>query len=215
MQITSLVKLLSEYADLAASLGNPSAAQSLRELPRLFSGQESSTAAKFIGNLSKRKPTDCKIESGTIGDFRRLLSNLRGLLLNAQCKGATGDIELLIDLMEGCTHSSVSQFVTATNSWIMTRQGGLKTGKSGLRKDLIASYIDKLRSSEGQNDLFDQVMRSLRADKQARVAEVREIASKYLGFEIAKKKNKGDALTAIFDHQAFNARQIARGGSQL
>jgi hypothetical protein len=89
------------------------------------------------------------------------------------------------------------------------------TSNSGLRIDLVEAYVEKLRSSEGQNEVFDQVMRSLRADKQARVAEVREIASKYLGFEIAKKRNRGDALTTIADHQAFNARQIARGGNQL
>jgi hypothetical protein len=82
--------------------------------------------------------------------------------------------------------------------------------KTELKADIVSTYLDKLRLSERQNDVFDRVMHSLGADKRVRLVEMREIASKYLGFEIAKKKNKSAALTAIADHQAFNARQLAR-----
>jgi Fe-S cluster assembly scaffold protein SufB len=154
------------------------------------------------------------MESETIRNVRSRLSGLHDLLLNAQCKKAASDIGLLMTLLEGCSQSSVAQFVADTNSWMTKSQGKIKSSNTELRADVVARYIDKLRSFEGENDLFDQLMRSLSADKNARLAEVREIASKYIGFEIAKKKSKTDALKAIVDHQAFNARQIARGGNQ-
>jgi len=214
MQVASLLKLLSDFAILAESIGGPSAAQNLKDLQRLFVGHEGETVAKCVGALSKRKPAGDKIESGAIRNIRGRLSRLHDLLLNAQCKKAASDIALLINLLKDCDQSDVAQFVADANSWMTKPQGKIKGGNTELRTDVVAVYLDKLHSSEGENDLFDQVMQSLRVDKRARLAEVREIASKYLGFEIAKKKSKIDALKAIADHQAFNARQIARGENQ-
>src|SRR5580700_1355011 len=99
------------------------------------------------------------MESETIRNVRSRLSGLHDLLLNAQCKKAASDIGLLMTLLEGCSQSSVAQFVADTNSWTTKSQGKIKSSNTELRADVVAGYIDKLRSFEGENDLFDQLMR--------------------------------------------------------
>jgi hypothetical protein len=215
MQIASLLKLLNDFADLTESLGAASTAQAVKDLRKLFSGREDSTIAKYLGELSKRKPSGHSIESETIRDVRALLSRLQELFLNAECKSAAKDVALLAILLEGCDHSTIAEFVADTSSWGTKPRVRINDRSTDLRSDIVSTYIDKLRSSEDQNELFDQVMRGMLTDKRARLAEVRAIASEYLGFQVAKKKNKADMFKAIADHQAFNARQMARGGNQL
>lgn len=214
MKNASLLKLLSDFADLGNSLGATSAAQSLKDLRKLFLGREELTVAKYVGDLTKRRPSGDKVESETIRDLRSLLSSLSKILISAECKSAASDIDLLLKLLKGCDHSDFAQFVADANSWGTKSRGRVNIGNADLRTDIVAAYVDKLRSSERQNDLFDQVMQSLRADKRTRLPEVRAIASAYLGLEIAKKKTKADTLKAIGDHQAFNARQMVRGSNQ-
>jgi hypothetical protein len=215
MQIASLLKLLNDFADLTESLGAASTARAVKDLRKLFSGREDSTITKYLGELSKRKPIGHSIESETISDVRALLSRLQELFLNAECKSAAKDVALLATLLEGCDHSTIAEFVAGTSSWGTKPRGRINDRIKDLRSDIVSTYIDKLRSSEDQNELFDQVMRGMLTDKRARLAEVRAIASEYLGFQVAKKKTKADMFKAIADHQAFNARQMARGGNQL
>lgn len=214
MQIASLLKLLSDFADLAGSLGDRSAAQRLTDLRGLFLGHEGITLAKFVRDLNKRKPASRGSESEPVQNVRGLLSKLQGLFFDAECKSAAKDIDLLIDIFRGHDHSEIAQLVAYINSGIEQTRGHSAARTKELSSDVVSTYVNKLRSCEGQNELFDQAMQSLRVDKRARVGELREIASKYIGFEIAKKKKKADVLKAIADHQAFNARQVARGSSQ-
>jgi hypothetical protein len=211
MQIALLLKLLSDYSGLLKDLGHPVTARELGSLQHLFSGQEGATVAKFVGALMKKKPGRATVQSEAIRVTRDALSQLETLLLSAQCRTAANDIKSLKALLEGGSQSTVEQFAADARSWSIDVAGGTHTA---LRTELVEAYLGQLQAARAQNDVFDQVMDTLRADKRARLAEVREIAARFLGFEIAKKKSRALALQTIADHQALDARQIARSPGQ-
>jgi hypothetical protein len=57
---------------------------------------------------------------------------------------------------------------------------------------------------------FDQTVERLRSDRGIKKADMREIARLFLGYELAKKKGREDALAEIAAKQAVEARQDAR-----
>lgn len=77
----------------------------------------------------------------------------------------------------------------------------------------MTAYIDRLRSAQSDG-AFDVIMRDMIADKRVSLEQARAIASEYVGFEIAKSKGRRGAFQMIADHQALNARQIARWNHQ-
>ncbi len=79
--------------------------------------------------------------------------------------------------------------------------------------DLVSMYINKLQHAENDNNRFDQVVRELKGDRSVREIEVHAIASGYIGFSVSKK-SKGSMIKSIENHQALNARQLARMASQ-
>jgi hypothetical protein len=84
------------------------------------------------------------------------------------------------------------------------------TAKNVLRDDVVSKYLDVLRRTSRDNAAFDNALLALKADKQVRTQEMREIASQFLGYSLAAKKARGAALQAIGNHQALDARQEAR-----
>jgi hypothetical protein len=209
MQIASLLKLLNDYCSLLTTLGHPKAAQDLHALQNLFVGKDDLTVAKSVGAILKKKPNQSGPESDPVHNLRTLLAQLEALLVAAQSKGAN-DIEALRKLLEGCSHATIAQFVADANEWLNTTT----IGKAGdIRNDVVAEYLSDLRKAEHDNDGFDRVMKKLTKDKRARVAEVRELASQFVGFKPGKK-SKPILLQAIADRQALNARQTARGPRQ-
>ena len=54
-------------------------------------------------------------------------------------------------------------------------------------------------------------MERLRGDKNIKKADMREVARSFLGYELAKKKGREDALTEMVERQRLEARQQARG----
>jgi hypothetical protein len=213
MQVSMLLKLLSNVSKFVGSLGHPAIAQELRSLQELFAGQEGVTVARCIGALAKKKPKYEGNESEAIRSMRATLMQLETLLLSAQGKGAAADIGLLNGLLANCPHSDLAQFVAEARNWA-TKPSGRVPDSTGLRSDVIARYMSELQQAKGRNDVFDQVIQKLRFDKRARGAEMHEIASKFIGFESKKKKTRELALQAIADHQALDARQAARAPKQ-
>lgn len=215
MQVRLFLKLLNDYSGVLSDAGNSTVAQSLRDLERLFQGEENNTVAKVLGAIKKRRPKpQGEIEASSIQQAHRALTKLRQLLQSAAAKGPEKDVAVLIDLLEGVNCSSVSEFVLAAKSWIAKRESKPTKGGAIARADVVAAYLHDLRISESDNQVFDLVLSRLSKDKRVRVEEMKQIASQYLGFDLAKKKNKKDALQAIADRQALNARQNARTANQ-
>jgi hypothetical protein len=141
-----------------------------------------------------------------------LLSKIELVLTTAQVKSAKEDLKLLANLLAGCSHANIKDFVTEVATWQSKSQ--LKGAQSKeLRTDVVAAYLRDLRSFESDNIAFDQAALRLKADKKVREQEMREIASQYLGYKISKKKNF--AWQAIVDRQAVSARQTARSPHQV
>jgi hypothetical protein len=209
MQVASLLKLLDDYCLLLTTLGHPKAAQDLHALQNLFVGKVDLTVAKSAGAILKYKPNQLGPESDPVRNLRTLLARLEALLVAAQSKGAN-DIEALRKLLEGCSHTTVAEFVADANGWL-TRTAPVRAGD--IRNDVVAEYLRDLRKARHDNDNFDGVMKKLTNDKRARVAEVRELAAQFVGVK-AGKKSRPLLLQAIADHQALNARQTARGPRQ-
>jgi hypothetical protein len=72
-------------------------------------------------------------------------------------------------------------------------------------------YASLLKDASKDNAQFDRVVEQLGGDKTIKKAEMRQVALLFLGYELAKKKGREDALTAIKERQRIEARQEARG----
>jgi len=224
MLVGSLIALLRDFEALVETLGGSSQLSDIREFRQLLDAHEGSTVAQLAGKLAKgRERHQGRTVSTPIRDLQNIFAKLQTVLISANGKKAADDIAALIHILDGCDHASVRQFTEQAKSWIANssktklrplKEIKRKTGSGeGVRMELVRNYADALSQASEDNAAFDRAISSMTADKKVRAQEMREIAKAYLGYEIAKKKGRADALKAIVDRQALNARQDARGRS--
>jgi hypothetical protein len=221
MNLGSLVALLRSVETFAETLGANVARDDLRELRALFAGHDKETAARFVTKLAKGKGAILRpVASEPVLRLQQTLSNVQTLLSSANSKAASNDIELVIGLLEGCDCASIAEFVEQAKRWLNVAPAKkARSAKKEVADDLpvidpVPEYAQALKNASNDNAAFDQVVAKLKADKKrVRMQEMREIAKHYLGYELAKKKGRGDALQEIVDRQALDARQEARGRS--
>jgi hypothetical protein len=217
MQISLLLKLLNDFTVVVEEIGNVELAEQLRDLQRLFSGQESLTVAKFLGALHKRRPSVGNgPESQAIGRVRLVLQGLQRILSTAS-KSAENDIGLIVDFIEQSPQTTITQLVLDAKGW--TEPPKVRRANSARGKvtpvDVIGRYLSELSASENDNRHFDDAISKLEKDRLVSAQAMREIASQFTGIALAKKRTKKEALQAIADHQAISARQAARAPYQM
>lgn len=215
MQSGMLHKLLSNISDIAESLGNSAAARDLNELKGLFFANDKTAVSRIVAGLLKGKPNSCSGPmSPAVNQLCEILQQFETTLTVAKSKSA-GDIKLLSNLLAGCRHATIAELVSDSKNW-RAKPKNLREGRAStaaqLRTDVVSAYAKELQCTEADNATFDQVVSKLKSDVRIRVVEMREIASLYLGYKVTKDKRK--TLQAIVDHQAFNARQVARSQNQ-
>jgi hypothetical protein len=123
----------------------------------------------------------------------------------------------------GWGQASVDSFVSEARVWLAEATQPKPKSKSARapRKPSTAptvealspnEYASRLKQAARDNRQFDdELIERLRDDKRVKKADMREIAQLFLGYEIAKKKGREDALAAIVERQQVDARQDARG----
>jgi hypothetical protein len=210
MKVSALGMVLQNFEE-ALQISGLNPCNELTDLQKLFVGSEGLAVSQFVTKVQKQLGSRGHGDaSEAIKRLQQLLSALSNLLVNAGATTAASDIRRLTELFNGCQFETVAHLIGYLKDKA-TQVAAPNTGDA-IRADLVQSHLRALRVSESDNAEFDRKISVLRADKQVRKEEMREIAKQYLGFEIAKKKGRGPALQEIINHQAVNARQIARGG---
>jgi hypothetical protein len=143
---------------------------------------------------------------------------LEGLLRVVSAKGAD-DVGKLAELFNGCSHASLSAFVDdAIVGLSEAAQPKPKNSRRSAKPKVgaapsmpLSDYAAALSAAEADSAGFDMLVSRLRIDRTIKKPEMREIARLYLGYELAKKKGREDALDEIVERQKISARQSARG----
>jgi hypothetical protein len=220
MKLASLIDLLSDFEELAKTLdASAETLEELREFKRLLTGHENEAVATFVGKLAKgNDAATSEHVSQPILHLQQTLTGLQKLLASASAKAAANDLGQFNSLLQGCSHDSIAMFVDDAKRWAETPPRRKRVSKQApvpkrSPAELVQEYVHALTTAANDNAVFDQVAVKLKSDKGIRTQEMREIAKSYLGYELAKKKGRGDALREIIDRQALEARQEARGRS--
>ena len=201
--------MLQNFED-AVRLSGSNGSNELREFQALLAGQKDSPVTKLIAVLEKHLASQSGATSEPVERLKCLLKSLSGILLSAGAKAPANEISGVEGTLTG-DFQSVSQLVEHVLH--QSEPAASQIGGGAVRHDLVQSYLDALRNSQSDNAEFDRHIVTLKADKRIRTEEMRELAKQFLGFEIAKKKGREAALKEITNHQAVNARQVARSQS--
>jgi hypothetical protein len=224
MKVSSLLALLSNFEAAVAAATGTGAPNGFKEFRQLFLGHDEQNVAALVKTLLKQRDIHGRSRnSPPIAHFRETLIKLETFLRSADGKKAADDVAKLAELLEGCGQASIGEFVNEAREWIAEAgrpKLSVKTGAAGRgRKKLAApliktitpdDYVTLLNQTAKDNARFDQTIEQLRGDRMIKKAEMRDIARLFLGYELAKKKGRGDALAEIIDKQAVAARQDAR-----
>jgi hypothetical protein len=220
MKVNSLIAVISNFEKVVATVGGSERSSDLKDLRGLFVGHEEANVGSFINRLIKHRAVHRQDNSSPpIVRLETLLSGLEALLRSADGKKAAEDVSKLVKLLEGSQHASIIHFVSEARGSLVepakTKVGSAKAPrkKAGPEPEMIppSDYATALREASRDNVKFDTLVEQLRADRKIKKQEMREIAQLYLGYEIAKKKGRADALADIVDRQAVDSRQDARG----
>ena len=200
------------------SAGNAATVEDLRSLQSFFAEHKTGTVAQLAKKLSKaREANNSLVSSHAVPRFKNMFELFHSLLINAGAQKAANDMQEISNIFVACNHATVAGCISYLSS-LMTenkpikskRQTGSGRDKDEIRLDIVEKYTQALKRTSDDNDSFDRIVEELRRDKKARVQEIRGISTAYLGHELAKKKGRADAIKAIVDRQALNARQDAR-----
>ena len=225
MKVSSLLAVLSNFeaaVAAAAGMGTPSG---FKELRQLFLGHEDKDVAPLVKTLLKHRDIHGrKANSLPIARLREALTKLETCLRSAEGKRAADDVAKLAELLEGCGQASAEGFVSEARGWLVEAsqpktkiKAAPKPARPARKKPAAVEtlppteYATLLERTAKDSTQFDQTVERLRADRGIKTADMREIARLFLGYELAKKKGRGDALAEIVAKQAVEARQEARG----
>ncbi|HMA70755.1 MAG TPA: hypothetical protein VKP67_04600 [Xanthobacteraceae bacterium] len=227
MKISSLIAVLCNFEAAVAAVSSVGTPSGFKELRQLFLGHEDKNVAPFVNTLLKQRDIHGhRTNSLPIARLRDVLAKLETCLRSAEGNKAADDVARLAELLKGCGQASVNEFVSEARDWLVeaTRptaklQAAAKRARPARKKPAAlsvetlppADYATLLERTAKDNTQFDQIVERLRADRRIKKADMREIARLFLGYELAKKKGREDALAEIAAKQAVEARQEARG----
>jgi hypothetical protein len=223
MKVSSLIAVLSNFEAAAAAASGSGAAGTFKEFRQLFLGHDEDNVAPFLNTLIKQRDIHGRrTNTPPLAHLREVLTKLEACLRSAEGKKGADDIAKLVELIGGCGQASVDAFVSEARVWLAEATQPKPKSKSARapRKSSTApmvevlslnEYANRLKQAARDNPQFDELVERLRGDKKVKKADMREIAQLFLGYEIAKKKGREDALTAIVERQQVDARQDARG----
>src|SRR5262249_33641989 len=170
---------------------------------QIFVGHEQKTVLSIVNTLVKQRNIH---GHGTvtrpIANLRDALAKLEACLRSAEAKKAADDIGKLVELLEGCWQADVDELVTDARGWLLKATEKKPSAASRRKGDAAPAlppvdYAALLSQSAKDNAGFDQVVARLRADRKIKKADMRDIARQFLGYELAKKRGREDALTEI------------------
>jgi hypothetical protein len=225
MKISSLLAVLRNFESAVAVVAGSGATNGLSAFRQLFVGHDQKNVAPFIDALIGQRDIHGRNPvSLPISNLCEALRKLEACLRSADAKKAADDVAKLVELLEGCGQPSVDDLVRDAREWL-TRACQPKSKPklaptSRTKKKPAAPVVEALpptdyaallKRTAKDNVQFDQVVERLRADRKIKKPDMREIARLFLGYELAKKKGREDALTEITEQQAVEARQDARG----
>jgi len=227
MKVSSLIAVLSNFEAAVAAAAGVGALSGFKELRQLFLGHEDKNVAPFVKMLLKQRDIHGRrTNSLPIARLREALTKLGACLRSAEGEKAADDIAKLAELLDGCGQVSVEEFVSEAREWLVEAsqpkaklEAAVKPARPARQKPVALSagtlpptdYATLLQRTATDNTQFDQTVERLRADRRIKKADMREIARLFLGYELAKKKGREDALAEIVRKQAVEARQEARG----
>jgi hypothetical protein len=224
MKVSSLLAVLSNFEAAVAVAAGTGTPNSFKEFRQLFLGHDEENVAPLIKTLVKQQEIHGRsTNSAPIAHLREALTKLEACLRSADGKKAADDVATLADLLKGCGQESIVEFVNEAREWLAEARrpkAKIRTEPAGrARKKPAAPPVETLQPADyaillnktvKDNTQFDQAIERLRGDRGIKKAEMRDIARLFLGYELAKKKGRGDALAEIIDKQAVAARQDAR-----
>jgi hypothetical protein len=221
MKASSLLNVLCNFENAVAVLTGSDAIRPLNALRPLFAGHEDDSVAVFLNALIKLRDVH-GVRSGSVPltQARDTLLSLEKVLRSAEGKKGADDVAKLAQLLEGCGQPSVSAFVSEARGWLEEGSKPKPKSERPSRKKPSASAVPTLRPDEyakllkeafRDNAQFDDLIARLRGDKKIKKPNMREVARLVLGFELAKKNGREDAVKAIVERQRIEARQQARG----
>jgi hypothetical protein len=221
MLVSSILAVLHNFEGVIESVGGSKGLREIQDFTALFAGRGDITVSQLTSKLMKGRIAQSRAAtSPPIRQLQELLAKLQKLLASAESLKSAEDISKLILVLEGCGQASVTQFVAEAQCWLISPpKKATRTSKSQEKKGvsdvagppLVHHYADTLKRVSMDNGKFDELLAKLRADKKIRKNDMREIAERFLGHEIAKKKGRQEALEDIIDRQALEARQEGRG----
>ena len=227
MKVSSLLAVFSNFEAAVAAATGVGTPSGFKELRQLFLGYEDQDVAPVVKRLLKQRDIhERRTNSPSIARLREALTKLETCLRSADGKKAADDVAKLAELLEGCGQVSVDEFVSEAREWLAEAsrpkaklEASPKPARPTRKKSTVlsvetlppAEYATLLKRTAKDNTQFDQTVERLRADRRIKKADMRDIARLFLGYELAKKKGREDALAEIVAKQAVEARQEARG----
>ena len=130
-----------------------------------------------------------------IGELRIVLERLQRLYVVAGANGPAKDLKMFCDVLEGHVDRPVDVFVAELRGRLdspAAKSTGRKrvsdTSKNAVsNEEAIRRHLENLGSASTNQDMFDEALDSLKADKSLRLLEVGEIARRYADSVVAYK----------------------------
>jgi hypothetical protein len=224
MKVSSLVAVLSNFESAVEVAAGSQATDDFSALRQLFVGHDEKSVGTLIDALIKQRDIHGRRpNTPPVSTLRDALAKLEACLRSAEAKKAADDVAKLVELLQWCGQGSVDHFVSDAREWLAqvaqpkSRPKRASVGRSRKKPSAAvveslspATYFDLLKRTARDNAQFDQVVERLRADRKIKKPDMREIARLFLGYELAKKKGREEALTDIIEQQTVGARQDAR-----
>jgi hypothetical protein len=227
MKVSSLVVVLSNFEAAVAAAAGTGTPSGFKEFRQLFLGHEEEKVAPLVKTLLKQRDIHGRrTNSPPVARLREALTKLEACLRSADGKKAADDVAKFAKLLEGCGQVSVADLVSEAREWLAEAnqpkakpEAKLKSARPARKNPTLrpvetlspTDYATLLKQTAKDNTQFDQTVERLRSDRKIKKADMRDIARLFLGFELAKKKGRDDALAEIIKKQTVEARQDARG----
>jgi hypothetical protein len=145
-----------------------------------------------------------------VSELRTALDRLQNLCISVSAKSAAADFKALSEALKPHGSKSVDQFCSQARSWLLHQAKKPKVITRTVRasrvdsKEITQRYVEQLRQSRNDRQLFERVFERLRADKGLKSADLSEVARQYAN-TVTKYKSKAAAhaaITAAFTEQA-------------
>lgn len=142
-----------------------------------------------------------------VGNIKSGLEKLLPVLEEWEAGKAAKDFHKLVELMNGYEDMSVDSFCKKAREGL---EGRKIASKTVIRQELVDRYLDALRSNYADEEAFHHELNQIKADKQARMIEVKAIAHGVMGLTPLSKTKK-----ALIEEIITNRAQDIRTGKKF